>query len=1178
MLISAAMVDAAQAVDWENPAVIQRNKEDGHCSFVPCPDAKTALAGKGSPFTKSLNGKWKFHWVKTPDKRPTGFFKADFDDSSWKRIPVPSNWQMHGYGTPIYVNIKYPFTKDPPRIGGPNGNPVGSYRTTFTVPKAWKGRNVFIRFDGVESAFYLWINGQKVGYSQGSRTPAEFNITRYLKSGANVLAAEVFRWCDGSYLEDQDFWRLSGIYRNVTLVSRSDLHVRDFFIKTPLDAKYRDAKLSVDVELRNLGAAKRNCSVAITMFDAGGETVFFKTLVAKTAVAAGSKASVNFTQDIPNPRKWSAERPDLYKLLIELRDADAKTIEAASLNVGFRSIELKGAQVLVNGKAVYFKGVDRHEHDPDTGHTISRESMVRDIRLMKQHNINAVRTSHYPDVAEWYDLCDRYGLYLVDEANIESHEMGSHKQHAIADGPAWKLAHLDRAQRMVERDKNHPSIIFWSLGNEAGVGRNFANNYKWIKNRDDTRPVQYEAAGSRHGDIYCPMYARIGAIRSYCSGKPKRPIILCEYAHAMGNSVGNLQDYWDVIEEFKQAQGAFIWDWVDQGLRKKAADGTEFWAYGGDYGDKPNDGNFCCNGLVLPDRRPNPSLLEVKKVYQHVKVTPVDLAAGKLLVHNKYTFIPLDFAGVSWELSADGKVIQSGDLPGMSLGPGEKQELTVPVKKPDVQAGTEYFVKVTFALAAETPWAPKGHVVAWDQYKVPFDVPPAPKVDADAMGKVSAAESDDAITVSGIGFAVKVGRKTGAIESLKYSNREMLASPLAPNFWRAPIDNDRGNKMPRRLGVWKTAGPRRKLKGITSEQTGDKQVTVTASFELAGGKASLKCTYRIFGSGDVLVDAEYKPNAPLPELPRFGMQMAMPGGFSKMTWLGRGPHETYWDRKTGAAVGLYAGSVADALHPYARPQENANRTDVRWLAMTNADGAGLLAVGRPLLSISAWPYTMKDLESARHTNELPRRDTVTVNLDYKQTGVGGDNSWGARTHAQYTLVNRAYVYSFRLAPLTAKKGPTHAITRRRLAPLPKQPASAALRPPKSTPGARTYGGVIRISAPKSPAIKKLSIVVHCQCNNAAHRTNKLAIGDLKGAVNLKLSLMDGKEDNGVWTGRFLRLAGRKAGPPRISIARADKRPITKIRIVLNYTRGGKARTRTLTADAMKGTVNLSLTK
>jgi len=1024
LVVSAAKANLA-VHDWEDPQIIGLNKEPAHCTLMPFSDKKAALKGDrdGSPFFRLLNGSWRFHWVNKPADRPVEFYRPDYDVSGWDKIPVPGNWQMYGYGRPIYTNIRYPFPANPPHIPH-DYNPVGSYRREFTIPANWKDRQVFLHFDGVDSAFYLWVNGEKVGYSQGSRTPAEFNITGYLQRGTNILAVEVYRFSDGSYLEDQDFWRLSGIFRDVYLFSTADFHIRDFWIRTELDKQYRNAVLKVLIRVRNYSQYQQprgNHTVELDLFSSEGVPLSSRPIISFKVgdIDIGKELSFGASfYSVTNPAKWSAEMPNLYRVLLTLKDEQGEIVEVVSCDVGFREVEIKNGQLTVNGKAIMVRGVNRHEHDPDTGHYVSVESMIRDIRLMKQFNINTVRTSHYVNDPKWYELCDKYGLYVIDEANIESHGMGYKPKKTLGNKPEWKKAHLDRTISMVERNKNHPSVIIWSLGNEAGDGVNFKATSDWIHQHDSTRPVHYEQAKEKpHTDIVCPMYDSIGRIVKYAKSNPYRPLILCEYAHAMGNSVGNLQDYWDAIEAYPSLQGGCIWDWVDQGLRKRTPDGREFWAYGGDYGDKPNDGNFCCNGLVQPDRKPNPSLYEVKKVYQRIKVTPVDLIAGKVSVHNKYEFRNLDFVNVLWELTENGRMIRKGKLARLSLPAGKERDITIPFRKPHLKSGSQYHFKISFTLAEDELWADRGHVVAWDQFELPFNVPTAPKANIAVMGELKFEQTPRGIIVTGKDFVITVGKDSGVIESFVFRGRELIASALAPNFWRAPIDNDNGNKMPERLSVWRKAGPDRKVDSVTAERLSKKVVRIDVQATLPAGNSAYRNTYTVYGSGDVIVESSIKPGGKLPNLPRFGMQMAMPGEYDQVRWYGRGPHENHWDRKTGAAVGVYSASVEEQIHVYVRPQENANKTDVRWLALTNKNGTGLLAVGMPLLSVSAWPFTMQDLEQAAHIHELPRRNTITVNLDYKQMGVGGDNSWGARTHREYTLPTKPYSYRFRLSPI-----------------------------------------------------------------------------------------------------------------------------------------------------------------
>jgi beta-galactosidase len=1015
--------------DWENPWVIGINKESGHSTLVPYPDVESALKGtpRASPFVRSLNGTWNFNWVKTPSERPADFYKPGYNVSGWAKIPVPSNWQMHGYGTPIYSNVKYPFKKDAPRVMGEpnkswtayeNRNPVGSYRRTFTVPAAWKDRNTFIVFDGVESAFYVWVNGNRVGYSQGSRLPAEFDITRYLEPGENIVAVEVYRWCDGSYLEDQDFWRLAGIFRDVTLVSRAPLYIRDFHVQTLLDDQYCDAILKLSIKLKNAGSRAAPASVEAMLFDDSGEPVF-KTLTGKADVPEQGEASVEFEQVVKHPRKWSAEEPNLYTLLLTLKDGAGKVVEAVPWNVGFRSSEIKGGQILINGRPVYFKGVNRHEHDPDLGHVMTTERMIQDIKLMKQNNINAVRTCHYPDVPEWYALCDRYGLYLIDEANIESHGYGTHIPQRISMGKDFTEQYVDRVRRMIERDKNHVSVIAFSLGNEAGIGRNPAAARKWAKERYPGFIISYEQGFGIHSDIVCPMYVKPhNVVQHWRRFGRGRPMVLIEYAHAMGNSVGNFQEYWDVFESHKHLQGGFIWDWVDQGFRKKTESGEEFWAYGGDYGDVPNDDTFCLNGLVMPDRKPNPHLFEVKKVYQEIKVEPVDLMTGRVRVRNKHIFRDLSFVHGAWELTEDGRPIQTGALPNLDVTAGQAKEFTLPIKTPDLKPGREYHLRVSFTLAEDAPWAPKGHMLAWDQFEMPYNVPSLPERDVSVLPALELSESADRFTAKGDGFAASFGKKSGALESLQFQEKELIASPLIPNFWRAPTINDEKGLGFQKLYLWRDAGPERSVTSVEASQIQPNIIQVTAEASLPAGKSRYRNIYTIYGNGEILVECEFKPKGKLPDLPRLGMQMTVPREFQTITWYGRGPHETYWDRKTGAAVGLYSGKVDDLIHMYIEPQETGNRTDVRWVTFTDQHGFGLMATGLPLISFSAWPYTMEALEKARHTYELTKARHITVNLDYKQKGVGGSvPSVLTLPLSKYRLPARPYQYKFRLRPV-----------------------------------------------------------------------------------------------------------------------------------------------------------------
>ncbi len=1218
----------AQPHDWENEQMIGRNKEPGYSTALPYPDRASAVAAtrEASPFYQSLNGVWKFHWARQPSERPADFYRDDFDVSDWDDLPVPSNWQMHGYGVPVYTNMKYPFQADPPRVMGEppkhftnfaDRNPVGSYRREFTIPKRWDCRQVFLQFNGVDSAFYLWINGRQVGYSQGSRTPAVFNITEFLKPGDNTLAVEVYRYSDGSYLEDQDFWRLSGIFRDVYLWSADQLQIRDFFVHTDLDDDYRDATLSVEVDVRNAGKVAVKYTVEAELLDSTGDTLV-KQVATSSALAAGAAKTLTLKRSVPSPDKWSAEKPNLYRLLLTLKDEQGESVEVTTCRVGFREVEIKNGLLHVNGKPVYLKGVNRHEHDPDTGHTVSLESMIHDIQLMKQFNINAVRTSHYPNDPRWYDLCDEYGLYVIDEANIESHGMG-YGAKSLAKDPAWKQAHLDRTQRMVERDKNHPSIIIWSLGNEAGNGVNFFATYDWIKQRDPSRPVHYERAGfgDRNTDIRCPMYATIEQIVDYATKTPDRPLILCEYAHAMGNSVGNLQDYWDAIETHDHLQGGFIWDWVDQGIRKDVPtarkvkdqqnaelaamvlgqvdhqhgvtgavvvpddqslqltetltleavifgnrassycpliskgdhqyllrldggginftlhagkwrglnvkyadaklsdrwnritatyDGTEmclyvngkriaqaplsgpidtsvypvnigrnseitdrvsilpireariynralsasevaeadagqhaglvldldlretddkatpiggrgfFFAYGGDFGDQPNDGNFCMNGLVQPDRRANPHLWEVKKVYQNIKVDPVDLSAGKVRIQNKYRFTDLnEFRSVA-TLHCDGELIETKAFRA-DVAPLGNAEVTLPLEKLQGFSG-DCLVTIQFFLDKEVPWALSGHRVAWDQFALAPYRPSSSGSPANLPAPTTATLPNDDLQVTANDVTLTFASSTGALTSLKSSGRELLAGALVPNFWKAPNDNQYRNQYLKRMGAWRTAAERRTdIRMTTKQQDGNIVVLVQSKLPLANSAYDLRYTIR--PDGQTHVQADYRPGgSSIPLLPRFGMQLAVPKLTNAVRWYGRGPQETYWDRKTGGEIGVYESTVDEMVFPYCRSQDTGNRCDVRSLELLDNNGNGLKIIGDQPLSISAWPFTIADVQQASHPYDLPRRDFNTISIDWKLHGVGGDNSWGAKTHSPYTLPgNQPYSYGFTIEPV-----------------------------------------------------------------------------------------------------------------------------------------------------------------
>ncbi len=1023
--------------DWEDPGIFKQNREEGHAVLISYPDEASALEGKKdkNPRYMSLDGEWLFHWVKKPADRPYWFFKDDYDTRDWDEITVPSNWEMEGYGIPFYVNNGYGFEGEPPHIGH-DWNPVGSYKKVFKRPSDWEDKEIFLRFGAVSSAFYLWVNGEMVGYSQGSKTPAEFNITPYVKKGKNSIAVEVYRWCDGSYLEDQDFWRLSGIQRTVFLQARPKLRIADYFARAGLSSDYNDGILDLDIDIAAGGdSGMRDAAVEYKLIWEGEEIVSERREIAVT----DGNASVHFNAAIDDVNKWTAETPHLYTLLLKLEDSSGKTLESISTDIGFRTVELKDSRLLVNGEYIYLKGVNLHEHHDVKGHVMDRETMLSDILMMKRHNINAVRTSHYPQPELWYELCNQYGLYVIDESNIESHGIGYNKDVTLADKEEWAAAHLDRAVRMVERDKNHPSVIIWSMGNEAGDGQNFVDMYRWIRERDETRPVQYERAEKstntpeHHTDIWCPMYAGIDYLERYAQDRDSyRPLILCEYAHAMGNSVGNLQDYWDVIEEYPLLQGGFIWDWVDQGLLKENEHGEQFWAYGGDFGPEgvPSDGIFCINGLVWPDRSAHPALEEVKKVYQYADFEMHDAGRGLLKVTNKYAFTGLDRFILRWELLKDGEVAESGELDDLRISPGETGLLTIPYDYSAVNDSLEFFLNLSLESNKEWGILPAGHIYAREQLEVSMyrkEYIPGTGTTSD----IAFNDNGEQIIVSGQGFSVDFDKESGTIVSWKKDGVQLLEEGPVPDFWRPLTDNDYGNGLDRRAGVWKDAGRNAVVTGFENEMLDDGSLLIGVEMSIPDNEgntlAGETISYRIYGSGDILVELSFrKEDAGLPELPRMGLQMQLKERYDRLRWYGRGPHHNYADRKTSAFIGIWEGSVADQYVPYIRPQENGYKTDTRWFSLTDDEGRGIMVRGIPTICFAALHNLHEDFaapvnlarrhpdagELNTHTTDINPRELVAVNIDYGQMGVGGDNSWGARPHPQYRLEEDSYSYSF----------------------------------------------------------------------------------------------------------------------------------------------------------------------
>jgi len=1028
--------------DWENSNIFSIGKTPAHSTVIPFENVNEALGKwEDSSYFKSLNGNWKFNWVNSPSERLKEFYKKDFKVDNWDEIDVPSNWQMRGYGIPIYTNVNYPYsinTKDIPKIDH-NYNPVGSYRRNFNIPSNWKEREIFIHFAGVKSAFYIWINGKKVGYSQGSMTPAEFNITDFIKAGNNILAVEVYRWSDGSYLEDQDMWRFSGIFRDVYLYSTSKTHIRDFFAQCELDENYEHAILKVIVKVVNSGKEDLNkYKVEISLLDKDRQFVESEILMSETfTIKSNTEHLMELQAKINNPKKWTDETPYLYDLILKLESSKDQIIEVEHCKIGFRKIEIneKGC-FLINGKSIIFKGVNRHEHDPGHGRAIPYSRMVEDIVLMKRNNINSVRTSHYPNHPRWYDLCDQYGIYIIDECNLESHELRTTLPASL---PEWTKVCVDRMVSMVERDKNHPSVVIWSLGNESGMGENFKIMKDETLKIDTSRPIHYEGDYKQElVDVLSSMYLspqrleknvksnKAGHTGMRVKLDKKIPYVLCEYAHAMGNSLGNFQEFMDVFEKYPNAVGGFIWDFIDQGLRKVSENGEEFWAYGGDYGDEPNDSNFCINGIVLPDRKPNPSLYEVKKVYQNIKLYPVNLLERRLLLHNKFNFIILGDIKFNWELTANGNIIQNGRIDNLEVQPGEQKEIIIPLKKPNLETNTEYHLKIIASLKSSVQWAEEGHIIAWDQFKVPYETVKESYSIKD-LPEILIDDLKESYEIKGDDFKLRIGKKTGVLEEYIYKNTELLNTPLIPNFWRAPTDNDLGKidfgkSAPSFDLSWKDTSKNRTLKDISFKKVNPNTIRVFVCFSINNSEEDLALTYTIYSDGNIVITCTIKPSL---NMIRFGMQLTIQNEFDQLTWFGRGPHETMLDRKTSGAIGIYSGKVNELIHSYIRPQENGNRTDVRWAALTNEEDIGLFVsdIGDTHLSISAWPYSLEDLELAKHTYDLPKREFITFNIDYKQQGVGGDIPAMAMLHKKYKLRGgEDYSYTFRIKGYSKEKG------------------------------------------------------------------------------------------------------------------------------------------------------------
>ncbi len=1017
--------------EWEDPSVTELGQLPPHSFAMDYPNADDVFTNdfSKSPNYKSLNGTWKFYYVNQPEERPQDFYKTNFNDWTWKELAVPSNWELKGFGIPIYTNVIYPFPANPPFIDH-SYNPVGSYRRSFTVPDNWNGKDVVLHFGSISGCAYVWVNGQAVGLSKAAKSPAEFNITPFLKKGDNTLAVQVYRWHDGSYLEDQDMWRISGIERDVFLMAKSKTNTSDFWVKAGLDDNYTDGTLTTTIDIKN---PTPQYSVELAVFDKNKTRVFSQTKLLSTQVKMDGK--------VPAPAQWSAEQPNLYTAIISLKNEKGQVVEATGTKIGFRRSEIKGKNFLINGKRVLVKGVNRHEHDPDRGKVMTRDLMIKDITLMKQFNINTCRSSHYPNDPLWLALCDEYGLYVVDEVNIEAHGLGAEMQSMPADksrhtayDPQWKAAHHDRTQRMFERDKNVACVVVWSLGNECGNGPVFYETYDFLKKRDGSRPVVSEQAGENpNTDIVCPMYPTIENMKKYSADKTKtRPYIMCEYSHAMGNSNGNFKEYWDIIRASDNMQGGCIWDWVDQGIRTKTPDGRSYFGYGGDFGshDRYTDYNFVCNGLVDADRNPHPGIYEVKKEYQPILFENENWQAGKIKVKNEFSFTNLSGFDFRWELLNNGQKFKEGTfLVEANAGETKSVSLNVPMVK--VAAGTELLFNVYAYQRTATPSVPAGHEVAREQfsgnsnYFDRWNIPNQSGKQANT-GDLKIEKNADAVKFASGDIKGEINLKTGGINQLSYKNNNIVGGFFPePYFWRAPTDNDYGNDFINYARVWMSAQARRTVKNISVGDKNTEGVSVTVVYRIPDVRADYTLVYLIKNDGTLQINAtlELPADSEAPELPRMGMRFGLPDAYNQLSWYGRGPWENYADRNTASFVGLHEDNTENGwTRTYIRPQESGYKTDMRWLTLTNTEGVGIRVEGLQPLCFSAMSQLTEDFDEGnskknRHTTDIIKRPFVTLHVDLGQRGVGGDTSWGAETHEAYRLKAKKYTYGFVIKPI-----------------------------------------------------------------------------------------------------------------------------------------------------------------
>jgi beta-galactosidase len=1039
-VVSNVLSQSSLPTELQTPEIVSVNRMPMRASAFAYESAGLAESRvkENSKYFLSLNGQWKFNWVQNPNDRPKDFYTLAYDDSKWVNFPVPANWELNGYGLPIYVNQPYEFAgakfragrlKPPFDIPADN-NPVGSYRKKVVIPADWDGRQVFIHLGAVKSAFFIWVNGKKVGYSEDSKLAAEFDITEYVQPGENLVALQVYRWSDASYLECQDMWRISGIERDVYLYATPKLDIRDFKVQSNLVNNYRDGSLQVHVEVnsyktdvRTLHSKPDSFTVEARLTGADGKEIY-KEASGIYTVLGRYKTDVFFKKEIPAVKTWTAEIPNLYTLYLTLKDKGGKVLEVVPVRVGFRSIEIKGRDLLVNGKRVFFKGVNRHEHNPKTGHALTKEDMLKDMEMMKKLNVNAVRHSHYPPDPYWMELCDEYGLYVIDEANIESHGRGYDLEYTFANDKKWRNAHFERIKRMYERDKNYPSVITWSLGNEAGNGVNMYEAYDWLK-KEDTRPVQYERSEYDYNtDVFCPQYPTPDWVAAWRSSKDPRPLIMSEYAHIMGNSLGNFKDYWDAIESTPGAQGGYVWEWIDQAF-DTVKNGKRILAYGGDFpltgpvNEDFSDNNFCVKGVVTAYRQLTPMAVELKKVHQFIKTRYK--GSNIINIANTYFFRNIDNVQLQWELLEEGKSIAKGTVPALNIQPGSNADITLPVKA-RIHDDKEYFLNVSYRLKNEEPFLEKGYEIAYEQ--MPYSGGAYAVRPVIGKGAVHAAVAGNKLTLQGKNFVAVFDTKNGILSSYRLNGLSMIENGPKPGFYRAPTDNDIGAGLNQSLRNWRNVYDKTEVADSKLEQVNANEYKVTFTKRMLDGQARTIQVFTVYGDGSIHVSNNFEvQKGDYETLMRIGNNLELNKQLGTIQWYGRGPWENYWDRKYAAEVGLYKQTLAQQYFPYARPQESGNKTDVRWATFTNEKGKGIkIEFADSLLSVSALPYDIDDLDPAPqkaqyHSGELVQRDRTYMHIDLLQLGVQGIDSWGAMPMKKYWIRPGGYSYSYWIRPL-----------------------------------------------------------------------------------------------------------------------------------------------------------------